>query len=124
MVRDPIRAEDEGGIALVGEIPENSVVIILEGDPESLISAAGEAAGQALARFREQTGSSGRGALVIDCISRVLYLGSDIDRELRTIRSNIPPDLPLFGFLSLGEIASAGDRYLEFYNKTTVVGIG
>ncbi len=124
VVRDPIRVEDDGSIVLVGEIPENSVVNILKGDPESLISAAGEAAGQALARFREQTGSSGRGALVIDCISRVLYLGGDIGRELRAIRSNIPPDLHMFGFLGLGEIASAGDRYLEFYNKTTVVGIG
>lgn len=124
VVRDPIRLEDENSIVLVGEIPEHSVVMILKGDPDKLINAAGEAANKALVCLREQTGSSGRGALVIDCISRVLYLGDDISRELRTIRTNIPQDLNVFGFLSLGEIASSGDKYLEFYNKTTVVGVG
>lgn len=124
VVRDPIRVGTEGGIVLVGEVPENSVVMILRGDPENLIMAAGEAAEQAVTRFREQNGNLGQGALVIDCISRVLYLGDGIARELEVIRGKIPPDLRMFGFLSLGEVASIGDRYLEFYNKTTVVGVG
>lgn len=125
VVRDPIRIDEYNNIILVGgEVPENSVLMILKGNPASLIKAAGEAASTAQARFEEHTGNTGQGALVINCISRVLYLGDDMARELRTIRSNIPTDLCVFGFLSLGEIASYGDRYIEFYNKTTVIGVG
>lgn len=124
VVRDPIMLDGDNNIVLVGEVPENSVLMILEGSPPSLIKAAGEAASKAVARFKEQTGNTGHGALVINCISRVLYLGDDMARELKTIRSNIPSDLCVFGFLSLGEIASYGDKYIEFYNKTTVIGVG
>jgi len=124
VVRDPIRLEGEESIVLVGEIPQNSIVMILRGDETSLIKAAGGAASAALASFMEKTGGMGQSALVIDCISRVLYLGDNMARELRTIRENVPPDLHMFGFLSIGEIAHSGEKYLEFYNKTTVVGVG
>jgi len=53
----------------------------------------------------------------------VLYLEEAMEREIRTIRDALPPGTPIFGFLSLGEVASRGDRYVEFYNKTTVVGV-
>lgn len=124
VVRDPIRLEDDSSIVLVGEIPENSVVMILRGDSKKLIDAASEAAFKALDRFKEKTAGPGRGALVIDCISRVLFLGDGIARELNAIRSSLPPGMKMFGFLSIGEIASPGDKYLELYNKTTVVGVG
>ncbi|MFZ5651987.1 MAG: FIST signal transduction protein [Bacillota bacterium] len=124
VVRDPIRFEDESRIVLVGEIPENSVVMVLRGDSKKLVDSGREAAIKALDRFKEQTAGPRRGALVIDCISRVLFLGDDIAREFNAIRSSLPPGMKMFGFLSIGEIASPGDKYLEFYNKTTVVGVG
>lgn len=124
IVRDPIKVGAENSITLVGEVPENSVLMILRGDPENLIKAASEAADKATASFQEQQGKPGRGVFVIDCISRVLFLGDCIAQELMAIRSHTPLDLPMFGFLSLGEVASLGDRFLEFYNKTTVVGVG
>lgn len=124
VVRDPLKLDDHNSIILVGEVPENSVLMILKGNSPNLIKAAGEAASTALVRFKEQTGNTGRGALVINCISRALYLGDDMARELRTIRSNIPSNLCVFGFLSLGEIASCENKYVEFYNKTTVIGVG
>jgi hypothetical protein len=123
VVRDPIRLEGEEGIVLVGEIPQNSVVMILKGDETSLINAAGKAASAALASFAERTGGRVQSALVIDCISRVLYLGDNMARELRAIREKVPPGLQMFGFLSIGEIAHSGKKYLEFYTKTTVVGV-
>ena len=56
----------------------------------------------------------------IDCISRVLFLEGDFEQELQAVsRSGIP----LIGALTLGEIANSRNDYLEFYNKTSVVGV-
>lgn len=124
VVRDPIKVDGDGNLLLVGEVPENSVLMVLKGNPGSLIHAAGQAAREAVAVFERRGGNTAAGALVIDCISRVLYLGDLMAEEIGAIRNNIAPTLPLFGFFSLGEVASPGDRYLEFLNKTTVVGVG
>jgi hypothetical protein len=56
---------------------------------------------------------------VIDCISRSLFLGTDFQRELAAIDDG----LPMVGALTLGEIANSGRDFLEFYNKTAVVGL-
>ncbi|HIE56438.1 MAG TPA: histidine kinase, partial [Chromatiaceae bacterium] len=62
----------------------------------------------------------GRCQLVMDCISRALFLGDHFQRELDAFSQ---PGLPMLGALTIGEIANHGDDYLEFYNKTAVVGI-
>ncbi|MEW6547568.1 MAG: FIST C-terminal domain-containing protein [Bacillota bacterium] len=123
VVRDPIRTEPDGSLVLVGEVPQNSVLMLMRGDPDHLVRAAGTAARQAVSAHARRTGAPPRAALVIDCISRVLYLEEAMEREVRAIREALPPGTPVFGFLSLGEVASRGDRYVEFYNKTTVVGV-
>lgn len=123
IVRDAIQAEEEGSMILIGEIPQNSIIVLLHGDKSQLIGAAGDAVKQAFQRYRELTGKRGGHTLLVDCISRVLFLGEDFKKELKVVREHIPDNIPLFGFLSFGEIASNGDRYLEFYNKTTVVGV-
>ncbi|MBC7339498.1 MAG: FIST C-terminal domain-containing protein [Firmicutes bacterium] len=123
VVRDPIRTEPDGSLVLVGEVPQNSVLMLMRGDPDHLVRAAGEAARQAALAHARHAAAPPRAALVVDCISRVLYLEEAMERELRAIRDALPPGTPIFGFLSLGEVASRGDRYVEFYNKTTVVGV-
>ncbi|WP_459939537.1 hypothetical protein [Desulfonatronum parangueonense] len=52
-------------------------------------------------------------------MSRVLFLEHNFDKELAAVER----EMPLVGALTLGEIANTGDAYLEFYNKTSVVGI-
>lgn len=122
IVRDPIQAEGDS-MMLIGEIPQNSIILLLQGNKSQLIDAAGNAVQQAFRRYHEFTEKRCGHVLLVDCISRALFLGKDFNKELRVIRENIPYSTPLFGFLSFGEIASNGDRYLEFYNKTTVVGV-
>lgn len=116
VVRDPIKADGDR-LVCVGETQVGAFVHILNGSTESLITAAGQA------RRRAET-ALGAGTpaveLLIDCISRVLFLEHHFDREM--VAASIP-GLPRLGALTIGEIANGGGDYLEFYNKTTVVAL-
>lgn len=116
IVRDPI-IHDSGRLLCVGDVPRGSHVHILSGDVDSLIRGAKHA--RMLAEDSFSGTRSEASMFFVDCISRVLFLQDHFHRELATVESG----LPLIGALTLGEIANAGDAYLEFYNKTSVVGI-
>lgn len=118
VVRDPLMTDPNGGLVCVGEVPQNCVVKLLSGSPESLIAAAAQARTLAEESVPSATGG-GETAFLIDCISRVLYLGDQIVDELESVSG----DKALFGALTLGEIANSGKDYLEFYNKTSVLGL-
>ncbi len=119
IVRDPIATTDTGGLICVGEVPENSVLHILKGEEENLIQAAQKATNAALS----EKNITVKEVLVVDCISRTLFLKDTYKKELEGIKKELDRQ-PIFvkGALSLGEIASLGEGYLEFYNKTIVVG--
>ena len=117
VVRDPI-ITNENSLTCVGEVAPNSVVHILSGDNQKLIEGAKKAAETSLSNSCEDV-------LVVDCISRVLYEEAQFKEELVTVQEVIHhnnPNISLEGVLSLGEISSYGDGYLEFFNKTIVVG--
>ncbi|MGB3467662.1 MAG: FIST C-terminal domain-containing protein [Cyclobacteriaceae bacterium] len=118
IVRDPILT-DEKSMTCVGEITNHSVVNILNGNNNDLIEGAREAAAEALASDNIED------ILVIDCISRALFQEDNFHQETGIIMDMINSknlSIPLEGVLSLGEISSYGDGYLEFFNKTIVVG--
>lgn len=122
IVRDPIMVNDAGELICVGEVPENAVLNILKGENVALIQAAGQAADDC----QNFNGRKVYFAPVIDCISRVLFLEQDFGQELAMVKQNVGvhyegcvPE----GVLTLGEISSDGKGFLEFYNKTIVVGM-
>lgn len=117
VVRDPLMMTENGEVVCVGEVPEGCAVRLLHGNPETLIAAAGQARANALAAAPAARELPHR--LLMDCISRVLFLGDDMARELEAVSQGVP----VFGAFTLGEIANSGSDYLEFYNKTTVLGI-
>jgi hypothetical protein len=118
VVRDPIAVTDEGALVCVGELVEGDFVDILSAKPAQLVAAAAETASRAYA----QVGAAPpQMTLLIDCISRALFLRPQFHLELEAIWQVTPRQTPLFGALVLGEIANSGAGYLEFYNKTTVV---
>ncbi len=121
LVRDPIVLQGDA-LVCVGEVPEQTAVHILRGDADRLIAAAGQGTEAALAVLGGKPG----GGLLIDCISRVLFLGERFGEELAAVQSRLlaanAQALPLFGALTLGEIANNGQHCLEFYNKTLVLG--
>lgn len=117
VVRDPIEVNEAGEMICVGEVPVNSFVYILRGDRNTLIKGAAEAL--QLARDSAGTPLTETHTFFIDCISRVLFLEDDFHREMETVyQGGI-----LVGALTLGEMANTGKSYLEFYNKTSVVGL-
>lgn len=121
IVRDPLMVNEEGQLICVGELENNTVVDILNGDSHSLINAAQSAATNSLL-----SASSPRKAIIIDCISRVLFLQDNFNNELTAVSSTLLNDFPsisIGGAVTLGEISSYGEGFLEFYNKTIVVGL-
>ncbi len=116
IVRDPFTVDDNS-LIVATEIPQESSVDILTGNSDSIVEAAKKSYAEAVdnsPRGREKT------IFLIDCISRILFLGDDYDREITAVAQD---DYPLIGALSLGEIANSGGDYMELYNKTCVVGI-
>ena len=118
VVRDPLRTDPDGSLVCVGEVPQECYVHILTGNTNSLVQAAREAMETGTQAFRRKPefGTT----LFIDCISRALFLEDQFAQELEAVHNR---PMPLIGALTLGEIANNGQTYLEFYNKTSVVGI-
>ncbi|MEM9389479.1 MAG: FIST C-terminal domain-containing protein [Bacteroidota bacterium] len=117
IVRDPILTEDEKTLTCVGAIESNTFVNVLKGDPDDLIDCAKEAAEDAFVEFVNSS-------FVVDCISRTLFLDDRYTEELEVVHNKLKTvnsNIGLRGVLSLGEISSHGDGYLEFLNKTIVV---
>ena len=118
VVRDPIAVNKKGELICVGEVPENTALYVLHGEKETLLEAAGQAARDCMKRKRKEITC----CLVADCVSRSLFLGDEFHEELEIVRNVLQPCIP-HGILSIGEIASHGEAYLEFFNKTIVVGV-
>ncbi len=119
IVRDPIMVGENGELICVGEVPENTMLYILKGRSQSLIDSAQQAAADA-----SNHNDTIESAMVIDCISRVLFLQDNFGEELKAITTQIelPAHEVVKGALTLGEISSYGEGLLEFFNKTIVVG--
>jgi hypothetical protein len=121
VLRVPISVGEENSLIFASEMPENSVLLVTKAYPDKLIAAAGTAAKQAKIAFESKMKTSPGKALIVDCLARALFLEDRFNDELKIIANKAGNDVFLFGLLSLGEIASTGDKYIELYNKTVVV---
>ena len=121
IVRDPIMVTDDGTLVCVGEVPENAIIHILKGQPDELIASAKLAAQSSTCQNNHKL----KFTLVVDCISRTLFLEDRFNEEINNINENFAQhgsSTVSVGALTLGEISSIGDGYLEFLNKTVVIG--
>lgn len=114
IVRDPIILKGDEMVC-VGSVEEGAHVDILHGSSDDLIQAARDAAlsAQKGMHFEEEF------TLFIDCSSRVLFLDEKFEDEIMAVYTE---GLVLVGALTFGEIANDGKTYLQFFNKTAVVG--
>jgi hypothetical protein len=115
IVRDPIFAQQKT-IQCAGEVPINSLVYLLESDAETLISSAEQAARTVFSSTQQINSAS----MIFDCISRVLYLEDNFEKELNVIAKHCNTEA-LFGVLSLGEIANSPSGSICLLNKSTVI---
>ncbi len=116
VVRDPIAINEDGEIVCISEVPENSTLQILTGDPEKLILAARDVANQT---YHEE--NAAECLMVFDCITRVMYLDKQFEDELKAMRDVYrEKQCKIRGVSTLGEIASSGMGFVDFYNKTIV----
>jgi hypothetical protein len=108
---------EDGSLRCVAEVPDGSLVRVMEGDEEALLGAAREASSDA------RTAAEGplEGALVFDCVSRSLLLGEATRHELAALRAGIGGDVPLVGCLTFGEVAVLGAGLPQLHNKAVVV---
>ena len=116
VVRDPFM-QTNNTLYFVDAINEGEYVKILHGDIESLLEGASKAMEFALSKL--EVGMNKESIFCIDCISRVLFMKETFGRELDAVGQKNH----VSGILSIGEIANAGDSFLEIYNKTIVLGI-
>ncbi len=122
IVRDPLEVDADGNLICIGDVPENTVLYILKGENEDLIHSAETA-------IRESAGvvdAPIQHTFVVDCISRTLFMEKEFSKELEAINDFVDvkehASATPIGVVSLGEISSSGDGFLEFYNKTLVIG--
>jgi hypothetical protein len=120
VVRCAVAMGEGGTLVCAGEIPENAVLYILKADPARLVEASGQAARQA----RPEDPSQVIQCLIADGVSRANLLGPHFAAELAAVHEGLGPaarSRPPIGILTLGQIASHGRGYLEYFNKTCVV---
>ena len=116
IIRDPLSASvADNSITFVSEVPENSIVQIMEGTKDSLLDASRTAAAQARETLNGQEPAL---VFVADCVSRLLFFGDRIGEELANITIGTNADEPMIGFFSFGEIGVEKGGQPAFHNKT------
>lgn len=121
IIRDPLTVKGNKSLICIGEVEENTMINIMKGDNSLLIKAAKDASVEIVSKAVNP-----KNAIIIDCISRILYLKDEFKYELESVSHTIQdkfPNVSVSGALTLGEISSYGNGYIEFYNKTIVVGL-
>lgn len=114
LVRIAVAVDETGCLFCVGEIPEASILSIVQAaDPDS-----NETAREVAAEVKAHAPDA---ALMFYCAGRLLHHGETAaSKELEEIQGALAP-APIFGALSLGEIASyRGQGYPRFHNATIV----
>lgn len=117
VIRDPISVEPDGALRCMAEVPDGSLLRVMQGEPETLIRAAREAARTSRRRAGDELAFS----LVFDCVSRSRALGPRMLEELAVMQQELGDRVPVLGCLTFGEVGAQGVALPQFHNKTTVV---
>ena len=120
LIRDVVIADKNGVISCAAEIPNNSEVRLMLGDPEKAIQAAKEAAEGDLNQLE---GAKPKVVFIFDCMARNKLLGARIGEEITAIQEVFGAEVPVIGFYTYGEQAPLGGVlgpkcFSVFHNET------
>lgn len=117
-IRAPFKVYPDGSLQMAAEVPQGSMICIVDSDAKRLTQAATEAAEEAKKNLGDSKAS---GVLVFDCICRKTILGNKFGTEIDAIASVFEKDTPIVGFATYGEIAQYGGLFNGWHNSTSVV---
>lgn len=112
LVRIPVAVEEDGTLVCVGDIPEHTVISLLQGvEADST---------ETLDILAKQLGNPAPEYQVFYCAGRRMHLGDTVNQELNLLTKRLP-ETNLSGALSLGEICNDdGQGYPLFHNAAIV----
>ncbi len=116
-LRFPLSINADGTINFSCNVPEGSVIKIMDTDHQKQIDAARLAAEAALKQLQ---GKPLAGAIVFDCCCRSALLKEKFPQAIEAIKTTLG-DVPLIGVETYGEIGMEGGQLSGFHNTTTVV---
>ncbi len=117
-LRAPIRYNPDGSITLTESIPPGASVQLTEAIREVIIEDT-ETSTKALTQKAQNFQPSF--ALAFSCAFRKDILGTRTEEELRILKENLPPQIPLSGFYTYGEIAPLVKGQESFFHGATLV---
>ncbi len=118
IIRDPIQVGADESLICVGEVQTGAFISVMKGDADLLVRAAAESLARALETFPADR--QARFRFFVDCISRVIVLGTRFRDEIEAVQDH---NASVSGVCSMGEIANSGTDFLEWYNKTSVMAV-
>jgi hypothetical protein len=100
-----------------GDVPQGTMIWVMEGDADTVMSGTATACEQALSQLG---GQAPAGLIAFDCLARRAILGDERLREELEVIAGHAPGAPLGGFYTYGEIArTSGSRGV--HNATLVL---
>lgn len=116
VVREAVRVRDDNSLEFPTRMQEHELVDIVKADREEMLKAPAAAKKEAERNLGGRPGTN----LFFTCCARQMFLGPDFAKEIEGLKRGAGP---VFGAVTVGgEIANNGDSYLDYYNRTCVVG--
>ena len=109
---------DRRSLEFLVHVPEGQLVWVMGGDRSSVLRATEAATRRAVDQL---DGRPPLGVIAFDCVARRGVIGEDnVDVEVAALAGALPPDTPIGGFYTYGEIAHTGGA-LGLHHQTMVV---
>jgi hypothetical protein len=105
--------ESDQSMTFAGNMPQNSLVQLMRGNFDRLITGASEAALQTGSENFQNTL-----AIAITCVGRRLVLGERAEEEIEATLEVFPQGTQQIGFYSYGELSPYTSGRCELHNQT------
>ena len=105
--------EAEQSMTFAGNIPQDSLVQLMRGNFDRLITGASDAAIQTDSELSENTL-----AIAITCVGRRLVLGERAEEEIEATLDVLPQGTQQIGFYSYGELSPYANGRCDLHNQT------